>query len=141
MAVTAIVALDLGAMRALTDRLAPVSGMLAAGALPMANVLAFGLVLGWLRRSSRPYLIGFEALGALALVFYVTAILSPSHRESIPQMIVFGYLRLALGLWPSGAARTIPRVLLAYSAISLWVTWPQLALAMIGGLFTRYPPH
>jgi hypothetical protein len=139
MVVTAIVALDLGAIRAVTDHLGPVTGMLAIGALPMANVLAFGLLLGCLRRSTRPYLVGFEVLGALALAFYVAAILSPSHRESVPQMIVLGYLRLALGLWPSGAARTIPRVLLAYSALSLWVTWPQLVLAMVGGSFTRLP--
>jgi hypothetical protein len=139
MVLTAIAALDLGAIRAVSDHLGPMRGMLALSALPMANVLAFGLLVGCLHRGSRPYLVGFEALGALALAFYVTAILSPSHRESVPQMIVLGYLRLAWGLWPSGAARTIPRMLIAGSALSLWVTWPQLALAMVGGSFTRLP--
>jgi hypothetical protein len=140
MVLTAIAALDLGAIRAVSDRgWGPESNLLAVGALPMANVLGFGLLVGCLHRGSRPYLVGFEALGALAMAFYVTAILSPSHRESVPQMIVLGYMRLAWGLWPTGAARTISRVLIAYSALSLWVTWPQLALAVAGGFFTRLP--
>lgn len=139
MVLTAIAALNLGAMRAVSDHRGPVSGMLAIGALPMANVLAFGLLVGCLHRGSRPFLVGFEALGALALAFYAAAIWSPSYRESVPQSIVFGYLRLAWDLWPTGAARTIPRVVIAYSAFSLWVTWPQLVLALVGGLFTRLP--
>jgi hypothetical protein len=139
MVVTAIAALNLGAIRAVSDHLGPTSGMLAIGALPMANVLAFGLLVGCLHRGSRPFLVGFEAFGALALAFYVTAILSPSHRESVPQMIVLGYMWLAWDLWPTGAARTIPRMLIAYSALSLWITWPQLALAVVGGFFTRLP--
>lgn len=139
MVLTAIVALDLGAIRAVSDHLGPMTGMLAIGALPMANVLAFGLLLACLHRGSRPYLVGFEALGTLSLAFYVTAILSPSHRESIPQMVVLGYMRLAVGLWPTGAARTIPRMVIAYSALSLWVTWPQLALSVLGGAFIRLP--
>ena len=139
MVLTAIAALNLGAMRAVSDHRGPVGGMLAIGALPMANVLAFGLLVGCLHRGSRPFLVGFEVIGTLALAFYITAILSPPYRESVPQMIVIGYLWLAWDLWPTGAARTIPRVLIAYSALSLWVTWPQLALAMVGGSFTRLP--
>jgi hypothetical protein len=139
MVLTAIAALNLGAMRAVFDHRGPVSGMLAIGALPMANVLAFGLVVGCLQRGSRPFLAGFEAIGALALAFYVAAIGSPSHRPSVLQSIVFGYLRLAWDIWPTGAARTTPRLVIAYSALSLWATWPQLVLASIGGLFTRLP--
>jgi hypothetical protein len=140
MVFTAIAALDLAAIRAVLDRgWGPESNLLAVGALPMANVLAFGLLVGGLHRGSRPFLVGFEVIGTLALAFYITAILSPPYRESVPQMIVIGYLWLAWDLWPTGAARTIPRVLIAYSALSLWVTWPQLALAVAGGFFTRLP--
>jgi hypothetical protein len=137
MVFTAIAALNLGAIRAVSDHLGPVSRLLAVGALPMANLLVFGLVAVCLHRGSRSFLVGFEVLGALALAFYVMAIVSPSHRESFPQMIVLGYMRLAWGLLPTRAAHTIPGVLTAYSALSLWITWPQLTLAMIGGAFTR----
>jgi hypothetical protein len=95
MVFTAIAALDLGAIRAATDHLGPVTGMLAVGALPMANILVCGLLAGCLHRGSRPYLLGFEVLGTLALAFYATTILSLSHRESVPRMIVLGYMRLA----------------------------------------------
>jgi hypothetical protein len=54
-------------------------------------------------------------------------------------MIVFGYLWLAWDVWPTGAARTFHRALVGYSALSLWVTWPQLTLAVVGGFFTRLP--
>jgi hypothetical protein len=69
MAVIAIAALNLGAIRAVTDHLGPVSSLLAGGALPMANVMALGLVVGCVHRRSRPFLVGFEVLGALALAF------------------------------------------------------------------------
>jgi hypothetical protein len=139
MAVIAIVALNLGAIRAASDHLGPVSSLLAAGALPMANVLSLGLFVSCVHLRSRLFLIGFEALGALALAFYLAAILCPSHRESFAQRIVVGYMRLAWDVWPTGAARTIPRTLIACSALSLWATWPQLALAVVGGVFTRLP--
>jgi hypothetical protein len=105
----------------------------------MANVLAFGLLVGCRRRGSRSFLVGFEAFGALALAFYVTSILSLSGRASFAQVILGGYLWLAWDLWQIGAAQTIPRVVIAYSALSLWLTWPQLAFALVGGFVTRLP--
>jgi hypothetical protein len=103
----------------------------------MANVLAFGLLIGYWRRGSRSFLVGFEALGALALAFYVASILSLSDGASLGQMIVGGYLWLDQKLWPPGSARTIPPVVFAASALSLWLSWPQLIFAIVGGFLTR----
>jgi hypothetical protein len=139
MVVTAIAALNLGAIRAVSDHCGPLGYFVALGAVPMANVLALGLLVGWRHPGSRRFLVGFETFGALALAFYVTTILAPPDRSSVRQDVVFGYLALTSDLWPTGAAPTIPDLLIAHSALSLWVTWPQLALAVAGGLFTRLP--
>ena len=45
--------------------------LLILGALPMANVLAVGILIGQRRPGSRPFLLGFEAFGAMALALYV----------------------------------------------------------------------
>src|SRR4051794_35774045 len=77
--------LDLGAIRALSSlqfranrdgslRLAQTIGALLLGALPMANVLMFGLVIGLPRRGRRPFLLGFETFGATALALYIAGV-------------------------------------------------------------------
>src|SRR5262249_55663704 len=76
MALIAIAALDFAAIRALLARHANVlddqRGMcLLLGALPMANVLAVGMLVGQRRPGSRPFLMGFEAFGAMALAFFI----------------------------------------------------------------------
>ena len=40
----------------------------------MANVLAVGILIGQQRPGSRPFLLGFEAFGAMALAFYVALV-------------------------------------------------------------------
>ena len=137
---TAVAAVDLAAIRTVFEHPGPVGFLLATGALPMANLLGFGLMVGCLHRGSRPFLLGFEIVGALALAFYVSVLLTPSDQESVPGLIVFGYLRVAWETWAIGAAVSIPRRLIAYLAVALWATWPQLAVAVAGGLFTRLPP-
>ncbi len=77
MAIVAIAALNFGAIRALVNlqfrahingfpRLAQIIGALILGALPMATVLVFGLLIGTRRRALRPLLLGFEMSGATA---------------------------------------------------------------------------
>jgi hypothetical protein len=137
MGIIAITALNLGAIRAVTDRPNPMIDLLAEGALPMANVLALGLLVGYRHLGSRSFLVGFEAFGAVALAFYVASILSMSDRASFGPIIVDSYLRLERKLWPPWWSRTVPRVVIASSALSLWLTWPQLAFALVGGFLTR----
>ena len=75
MVAVAIAALDFGAIRALLPRhehvLDDQRGVyLSLGALPMANVLAVVFLVGRHRPGSRPFLLGFEAFGAMALTLF-----------------------------------------------------------------------
>jgi hypothetical protein len=75
MAFVAVIALEFGAIRALSviqlraniegsRHLSLMIGALALGAVPMANVLAVGLLIGLWRRGTHPFLWGFETFGA-----------------------------------------------------------------------------
>lgn len=69
MVAIAIAALDFAAIRAFL-----VSGevaLLVLGALPMANILAVGILIAKQRPGSRPFLLGFEAFGAMALATFI----------------------------------------------------------------------
>jgi hypothetical protein len=48
-----------------------VGELLVGGALPMATLLVVVLLIGYRRRSSRLFILGFESFGALALALYV----------------------------------------------------------------------
>lgn len=69
MAIIAIAALDIAVIRAIPVIGAPKSELLVLGALPMANVLAVGLLILRPRSGSRPFLLGFVGFGAMALAF------------------------------------------------------------------------
>ena len=71
MVAVAFAALDFVAIRAFVDSPSPVSENLLFGALPMANVLAVGLLIARQRPESRPFLLGFEIFGATALASYI----------------------------------------------------------------------
>ena len=72
MVFVAIVALNFVAIRRYVDLRIPLQrGILGLGALPMANVLAVGLLIGQRRPGTHPFLLGFEAFGAVALALYV----------------------------------------------------------------------
>src|SRR3954454_2036881 len=74
MVAIAIAALDFAAIRAFLD--IPDVFLLVLGAVPMANVLAVGILIGQQRPGSRPFLLGFEAFGAMALVLFVAVALA-----------------------------------------------------------------
>jgi hypothetical protein len=84
MAFVALVAINLWAIRALSNLQfrayfvgpllrSQVIGVLILGGLPMAHVLAVGLLLGR-RRGSHPFFLGFEAFGATALALYIAGV-------------------------------------------------------------------
>ena len=76
MVAVAIAALDFAAIRASLDIREAVLFVL--GALPMANVLAVGILIAQQRPGSRPFFLGFEAFGAMALALFITvAVASP----------------------------------------------------------------
>ena len=70
-AFVAIAALNFGAMRALLGFNSVTARLLLVGALPMVNVLVVGILIAQRQPGSRTFLLGFVALGAMALAFYV----------------------------------------------------------------------
>src|SRR5690242_12050916 len=85
MVFVAAIALEFGAIRALWEmqlraningshQLSLMIGALALGAIPMANVLAVGLLIGLWGRDGRPFLWGFETFGAIALASYIAGV-------------------------------------------------------------------
>src|SRR4051794_23392215 len=71
MAFVALAALNFTVVRATLNAPGIISELLAVGAMPMATVLAIGLLIGYRRPGSRPFLLGFESFGAMALAFYI----------------------------------------------------------------------
>ena len=75
MVAVAIAALDFAAIGAILGSGTGDFGIfLLLGALPMANVLAVGILIGQRRPGSRPFLLGFEAFGAMALALYIALV-------------------------------------------------------------------
>jgi hypothetical protein len=134
MILIAIVALNLGAFRAVSADRSSVSVVLPLGSLPMANVLAIGLLVGYRRPGSRGFFLGFAVIGAAALAVYVAVIVTYQESISIYFVPVYQVLRATIGP-PSST----PRVIVTYYVFAaVWATWPQLVLALIGGSLTRY---
>jgi hypothetical protein len=135
MVAVAIVALDFAATRALFGW----GHRLLLGALPMANVLAVGILVGQQSPRSRPFLLGFEAFGAMALAFYVALVsFFPDSYEPIGS-----YLALVESVLVEPIEKFIGRdrpfilVPIAYIVAVIMLGWPQVAFALIGGFLSR----
>jgi hypothetical protein len=129
----AITALDFWAIRACFDLYGSWAELLLLGALPMANVLAVGLLVAQQRPKSRPFLLGFETFGAAALALFAVLVIC-FRRETVTP-----YVDLALrpvfriiGLDPPWVY-----VLTACFVIVVVLGLPQLAVALIGGFLSR----
>ena len=104
--------------------------LLSSGAVPMASILAVGLVVLLKKPSGPPggrrFLSGFETFGAAALFFYIAcALLFPEaiHRKLADLLMRF--------IWTG-------RPLFSWSLMALCLL-PQLLVALLGGwLNTRY---
>jgi hypothetical protein len=134
MAFIAIAALDFGAIRALLRFNSIAAELLLVGTLPMANVLAVGILVGQWRPGSRPFLLGFEAFGAMALAVY--AALSVYH-DGAP---VAAYAELYNGSWWETIINRLPPFAFAPTRIFLLVvilSGPQVVFALIGGFLSR----
>jgi hypothetical protein len=137
MVAVAIAALDFAAIRALLPRHANVlddqRGMcLLLGALPMANVLAVGMLIGHRRPGSRPFLLGFEAFGAMALAFFI-ALASCFPRETVMSYLVPFVAPLERIIGPDRPFVYIP---IQFFVAVIMLSWPQLAFALIGGFLS-----
>jgi hypothetical protein len=134
MVAVAIAALDFAAIGAILGSGADDFGIfLLLGALPMANVLAVGILIGQRRSGSSLFLLGFEVFGAMALALYI-ALLSCCRRE-----LVIPYLSSLIRVLEQSVGRNRPFVFLPVlffgSAVMLGL--PQVAFALIGAFLCR----
>jgi hypothetical protein len=138
MVAVAIAALDFGAIRALLARHANVlddqRGMcLLLGALPMTNVLAVAMLVGQRRPGSRPFLMGFEAFGAMALAFFIAL------ATCFPREVVMLYLvpLVAPLEWIIGRDRPLVLIPIQCVVAAVMLVGPQVVFALIGGFLSR----
>jgi hypothetical protein len=133
MVMVAIVALNLVAIRALLGFRSLMGELLILGALPMANVLAVGLVIGQRRTGNRPFLLGFVTFGAMALALFV-AVATSVPREVVKSCLtpVSDYLERMIG--PHRPLRFVPAQTLAFV---LMLGLPQVVFGLIGGVLSR----
>ena len=138
MGVVAITALDIAVIPAIgrsqegslfsdTDR------MLLLGALPMANVLAMGLLAGMHRLGSRSFLLGFEAFGVISLAFYIC--MATLYAEPVLRNYIAPPVDHIVGT--IGPGRPVRSFLAVYSAAIAMLVLPQLVVALFGGLLAR----
>jgi hypothetical protein len=147
MAIIAIVAINLGAIRLWSVSAGPAAGGgfsrltnqgLVLGGLPMANLLAVGFLVSRRNFASRPFLLGFEVFGAMALGLYI-AIASLFTKE-----LLFPYVHsviLPLGdLFgpPVGQPFSLAQLLIHMSFAVAMLGLPQLTVSLIGGFLFRW---
>jgi hypothetical protein len=138
MVAVAIAALDFGAIRALFPRhehvLDDQRGMcLLLGALPMANVLVVGLLIGQRRPGSRPFLMGFEVFGAMALAFFIVL------ATFFPREVVLPYLTPFVAPIDRfiGPGRPFVYIPIGGLVIAVMLVGPQVVFALVGGVLSR----
>src|SRR5262245_36738881 len=103
------------------------------GGLPMANLLAVVFLVGPRHFASRPFLLGFEVFGAMALGLYVAVAILFTKE------LLFPYVHsviLPLGK-PAGQPFSPAQLLLHMSYAATMLGLPQLAVALIGGFLCR----
>ena len=134
MVAVVIAALEFGAIRAVTDNRRLVSDELLVGALPMANFLLVGLLIGIRHSWSRRFILGFEIFGAAALAVYIAvAIHFTDELDQSYLEIVIRPVRESIGRrgW------TNSRLLIAYFILAVWASLPLMAFALLGGFLSR----
>jgi hypothetical protein len=132
MVAVAIAALDSGAMREVVDSRSARNIGLLLGTLPIANVLVVGMLIGQRLPRSRPFLLGFEVFGAMALVLYIALANRFFHEIEMTYLRpLIDLLRKVIG---QGRPSFIPSL---YVGSMLMLGCPQLAFALIGGFVSR----
>jgi hypothetical protein len=101
------------------------------GAVPMANILVVGILIGLRRRGSRSFLLGFEAFGAAAWVLYITLVTFYCHELVRPYLF-----RFQNHVFDTvGRSKSHVPIFIFTGAVILG--WPQLAFALLGGFLSR----
>jgi hypothetical protein len=89
MVAVAIAATNFAAIRAFVEYVSVLGEVLLFGALPMANVLVVGFLIGLRHSGRRPFLLGFELFGAIALAFYIALSCFPASQRDIIHNYVY----------------------------------------------------
>ena len=109
--------------------------LLLVGALPMANVLMVGILIAEQRPRSRPFLLGFEVFGAIALALYIY--LATPSSPAMPMGRSFR--TCACDRFAKCCHQAIPACRSATIGLLVGVTvivGPQLVFALIGGFLS-----
>jgi hypothetical protein len=133
MVAVAVVAFDFGAGRAIFDSDGNAGAFLTLGALPMAHILAVGILCGRRRPGSRPFLLGFETFGTMALALYVVSTIL------FDVDLVASYLRPVLDPMSEAVDAFPPfaSIPVLCSAVMVMLVLPQVVFALIGGFLSR----
>lgn len=133
MVFVAIAALNFTAIRAVLDHRGLTSELFGMGALPMANVLVAGLLIGYPYRRSHRFLLGFEAIGAMALALYIVGV------SLYQEKFVTRYFDLFISpdVRTFGPSLTSVHVVVLYSITVVMLVLPQLAFALISWFLSR----
>jgi hypothetical protein len=133
MVAVAIVAIDFSAGRAMVESGGNAGGFLMLGALPMANILAVGILIGRRRPGSLPFLLGFEIFGTLVLALFVVSLILFDGELWVFQLTsVVKPIADAVDAFPPFVS--IP---VLCSATMGMLLLPQVILALLGGFFSR----
>jgi hypothetical protein len=116
------------------ERMSKMCFTLEFGALPMANILLLGLMIGYWRPGSRRFVWGFEALGVTALALYIAG------ATVFNDELLWPYLKLVIEpmVKTHGGLLTTVEYWCLQAILAVMLVLPQMAIALIGGLFTRY---
>jgi hypothetical protein len=132
MVAVAVAALNFGAIRTIFAGTGQMGLSWVVGTLPMANVLAVGLLTAQQRPRYYPFLLGFEAFGAMALAFFIVS-------ASDDFEVVTSYLKPCLESIEVIIGPDQPFVLTAVliSAAVVMLGLPQVVFALVGGLLSH----
>jgi hypothetical protein len=136
MVFVALAALDFTAIRAVFDHRGPTSYLLGLGAMPLANILVVGLIVGYWRRRRRRFLMGFEVFGSMALAAYAVS------ASLFAKELVIPYIRLLHTPFIINVENSIRMshesyFLIYYLILAVELGLPLFAFALIGGFLCR----
>jgi hypothetical protein len=129
----AIVAVNLATIRVGLIHRSAIVDLLELGGLPMLNVLIVVFLIDFLSRRKRPFILGFELIGATALALYVAGVIHYQQRLAVYYLGPF-LSRYVLTFGP--VLTTVHQVVVYLIAVAMLLI-PQVALAAIGGFLLR----
>jgi|GEM_PF-5559301 len=133
MVFVALTALNFAVLRAALDSKSFFMEMFALGPMPMATVLAIGLIIGYRNPWSRPFLLGFESFGAMAIALLV--VLSACCGEETVGPYVSLFIEPIAKI--IGMNRPLIFIPIACSVGVIALGLPQVAFALMGGSLSR----